>query len=105
MLRAGCPSCRQEGGRWLRAILPVGKRDAFRERQALGKQCASSTLWAGARAAGDGTAQFLLGMCLPFSGQTHKWQRKVCIFGFFGLAQVCPRQNDTPVCLQGLPLS
>lgn len=42
------PSLLQAGGWLLAQIIPMGKRDAFREMQALGKQRASSTLWAGA---------------------------------------------------------
>lgn len=82
------PSLLQAGGWLLAQIIPMGKRDAFREMQALGKQRASSTLWAGARAAGDGVAQFA-GYVL-FRGDSQVAQ-KCLLFHFFWPSTSLPK--------------
>lgn len=70
------------------------KRDAFRERQALGKQHANLTLWAGVRDAEDGAARFAEHV-LVFSRGDSQMALKGLPFHGFRPAQVYSRQNNT----------
>lgn len=47
----------------------------------------------------------LLGMCAPFFKGDLQMAQKSLVFQFFSPAHVYPRQNNIPVCLQGLSLS